>query len=68
VLLAAKRPAEADKIYREDLRRNPNNGWSLYGLTQSLKARGNKKLAALEEKYFQKAWSRADVTLTASRF
>jgi tetratricopeptide (TPR) repeat protein len=68
VLLAAKRPAEADKVYREDLRRNPNNGWSLYGLTQSLKARGNKKLAALEEKYFQKAWSRADVTLTASRF
>ncbi|HET8760105.1 MAG TPA: hypothetical protein VFN94_03505 [Nitrospiria bacterium] len=68
VLLAAKRPAEADKVYREDLTRNPNNGWSLYGLTQSLKARGNKKLAALEEKYFQKAWSRADVTLTASRF
>jgi hypothetical protein len=68
VLLAAKRAAGADKIYREDLRRNPNNGWSLYGLTQSLKAQGNKKQAALEDKFFQKAWSRADVKLAASRF
>lgn len=68
VLLAAKRPAEAEKVYRDDLRRNPNNGWSLYGLTESLKAQGKTKQAAAEEKRFQKAWKRADVKLTASRF
>jgi len=37
-------------------------------LTKSLKAQGNKKLAASEEKRFQKAWNRADVKLAASRF
>jgi hypothetical protein len=50
------------------LKRNPDNGWSLYGLAQSLKAQGNTKQAAPEEKRFQKAWKRADVKLTASRF
>jgi tetratricopeptide (TPR) repeat protein len=68
VLLAGKRPAEAEQVYREDLKRNPNNGWSLYGLTESLKAQGKKKEAAAEEKRFQKAWQRADVKLVASRF
>jgi tetratricopeptide (TPR) repeat protein len=68
VLLAANRPAEAEKVYREDLKRNPENGWSLYGLAQSLKAQGNQKQAKSEEKRFEKAWKRADVKLTASRF
>ncbi|MFZ5876435.1 MAG: hypothetical protein ACOYXU_08505 [Nitrospirota bacterium] len=68
VLLAANRPAEAETVYREDLQRNPDNGWSLFGLTQSLKAQGKPKEAASEENRFQKAWKRADVTLAASRF
>jgi tetratricopeptide (TPR) repeat protein len=68
VLLAANRPAEAEKVYREDLKRNPDNGWSLYGSAQSLKAQGNQKQAKSEEKRFEKAWKRADVKLSASRF
>ena len=32
VLLQAGRPADAEVVYREDLRRNPGNGWSLFGL------------------------------------
>jgi tetratricopeptide (TPR) repeat protein len=68
VLMAGKRPAEAEQVYREDLKRNPNNGWSLYGLTESLKAQVKKKEATAEEKRFQKAWRRADVKLAASRF
>ncbi|MBI3803221.1 MAG: hypothetical protein HY282_05600 [Nitrospirae bacterium] len=68
VLLAAGRPADAEKVYREDLKRNPENGWSLHGLAESLKEQGNTKQAAAEEKRFQKAWTRADVKLTASRF
>src|SRR5262249_59481234 len=36
-LLIAGRAAEAEAVYREDLRRNPRNGWALYGLAAALK-------------------------------
>ena len=68
VLLAADRPAEAEAIYWQDLSRNRENGWSLFGLMQSLKAQGKTEAAGLIEARFRKAWSNADVTLTASRF
>jgi tetratricopeptide (TPR) repeat protein len=68
VLLAAGRAAEAEAVYREDLKRNPENGWSLYGLAQSLRAQKKMKEAAAVEKRFRKAWARADVKLTTSRF
>ncbi len=42
VLLAAKLPAEAEAVYREELQRNPRNGWSLYGLAQALRAQGRR--------------------------
>ena len=38
MLLEAGRPAEAEKAFREDLVRRPENGWSLHGLAQSLRA------------------------------
>ena len=68
VLLAAGRPAEAESVYREDLRRNPENGWSLFGLARSLE--GQQKSADAEHAWrrFRRAWARADVTITASRF
>jgi tetratricopeptide (TPR) repeat protein len=65
-LLTAGRAAEAERVYGEDLGKNPQNGWSLYGLAQSLRAQ-NKPAADVEEK-FHKAWARADVALAASRF
>jgi tetratricopeptide (TPR) repeat protein len=68
VLLQGGRPAEAELVYREDLKRNPGNGWSLFGLAQSLKAQGKTAEAARVEESFRTAWARADVTLTASRF
>jgi tetratricopeptide (TPR) repeat protein len=67
-LLSGGRPAEAEAVYRDDLKRNPDNGWSLFGLAQSLRAQGKTADAAAVEARFQQAWSRADVTLTASRF
>ncbi|HEV2828818.1 MAG TPA: hypothetical protein VGW76_14580 [Pyrinomonadaceae bacterium] len=68
ILLAASRAPEAETVYWEDLRRNRENGWALYGLMQALKAQGKNEDAALVEARFKKAWARADVTLTASRF
>jgi tetratricopeptide (TPR) repeat protein len=38
-LLAAKRPAEAEKLYREDLARFPRNVWSERGLQQAMRKR-----------------------------
>ena len=66
VLLLAGRPEEAEAVYREDLRLNPENGWALQGLVQSLRAQN--KDAGQEEGRFRAAWARADVTLGGSRF
>jgi len=66
--LKAGRAAEAEAVYRADLQRNPENGWSLYGLAQSLRAQKKTAEAAAVEKRFKKAWARADVKLLASRF
>ncbi|MGH7264993.1 MAG: tetratricopeptide repeat protein, partial [Candidatus Rokuibacteriota bacterium] len=68
VLLQAGRAVEAEAVYRDDLQRNPDNGWSLFGLAQSLRAQGKVSDAAAAEERFRKAWARADVTLRASRF
>jgi hypothetical protein len=61
VLLQAGRPVEAEKAFREDLVRRPENGWSLDGLAQSLSAQKRTKEAAAVDARFQKAWSKADV-------
>jgi len=68
VLLQAGRPADAETVYRDDLDRNPDNGWSLFGLAQSLRAQGKTADAAQAQERFRRSWSRADVTLSASRF
>jgi tetratricopeptide (TPR) repeat protein len=68
ILLEAGRAAEAETVYWEDLRRNRENGWALFGLMQALKAQKKHDDAALVEARFKKAWERADVTLQASRF
>jgi tetratricopeptide (TPR) repeat protein len=68
VLLKAGKNAEAEQIYREDLKRFPENGWALFGLAQALKAQGKDAEAARVDTRFRKAWADADVTLVASRF
>lgn len=68
VLLKAGKPAEAERLYRDDLKRFPENGWSLFGLAQALRAQRKATEAAQVEQRFRQAWRGADVTLTASRF
>jgi hypothetical protein len=68
VLLQAGRAADAEAVYRKDLEQHPKNGWSLYGLAQSLHAQGKSEQAAWTEQGFAQAWKLADVKLSASRF
>ena len=65
-LLEAKRYADAEKVYRDDLADHPHNGWSLLGLQQALKAQGNSDPAVDQD--FERSWSRSDTWIRASRF
>ncbi|MFL6278542.1 MAG: tetratricopeptide repeat protein [Vicinamibacterales bacterium] len=65
-LLEAKRPVDAERVYREDLRQHPHNGWSLLGLQLALKAQG--KPTADVDADLQASWSRSDTWIRASRF
>jgi tetratricopeptide (TPR) repeat protein len=67
VLLAAGKADEAETVYRAELERNPQNGWSLTGLAQSLRALKRNDEAAKVETEFEQSWQHADVKLTASR-
>jgi tetratricopeptide (TPR) repeat protein len=66
VLLSAGRYEEAEKVYREDLDKWPNNGWSLYGLGRCLRARGAMSEANQVEERFREAWRRADTPIASS--
>ncbi|MBL9207397.1 MAG: hypothetical protein JNN01_20115 [Opitutaceae bacterium] len=61
--------AEAEQVYRDDLARNADNGWSLFGLAQTLRLQNKhpEELAAVEAR-FKEVWAHADVTLTSSCF
>jgi pimeloyl-ACP methyl ester carboxylesterase len=67
VLLDARRAADAEVVYRDDLKRFRENGWSLYGLAKSLEAQGRSSEALDVQRRFEKAWVRADIQLTSSR-
>ena len=67
VLLAAGRPAEAERVYREDLAKYPQNGWSLFGLAEALRAQDRSEEADAAEADFETAWRDADVKLESSR-
>ena len=63
VLLEAKKPAEAEQAFRDELARNPENGWSLNGLAKALKAQGKSAEAKEVDARFAKAWVNADIDL-----
>lgn len=65
-LLRAKKPAEAKKVFDEDLKRNPDNGWSLAGLRAALRAQ-KRPTAAVDAK-LAVAWKEADVKVASSDF
>jgi tetratricopeptide (TPR) repeat protein len=67
-LLIAGKAVAAERVYREDLRHNPANGWALYGLAAALRTQGRSAAAAQVRREFAAAWRHADVRLVASAF
>ncbi len=62
-LFADGRKDEAERVFREDLRRNPRNPRSLFGLWESLKAQKKSADAEWVRRAFQEAWKGAEVEL-----
>jgi tetratricopeptide (TPR) repeat protein len=67
-LLQAGDATQAVDVYREDLKRNPANGWALCGLAAALAAQGSAAAAAHTADLFRTAWKSADVRLPGSAF
>jgi len=61
------RPEMAEDAYRAELRRNPENGGSLFGLERALRAQGRDPEADQVAQRFRIAWQHADFELTGSR-
>ena len=55
-LLMAGNAAESEKVFREDLNRNPRNPRSLFGLHEALKAQGRDYDAQMVERRFRSCW------------
>jgi tetratricopeptide (TPR) repeat protein len=68
VLIEAGRPAEAEVLYWQDLRKRRENGFALLGMAQSLRAQGRAEAAEEFESRYHAAWADADAALTTSRF
>jgi tetratricopeptide (TPR) repeat protein len=66
MLLDAGKPADAEAAYSAELRRNPENGWSLHGLERALRAQGRKADAKGAAERFARAWVNADIDLSSS--
>jgi tetratricopeptide (TPR) repeat protein len=67
-LLDMGRAEAAERVYREDLARHPNLGWSLLGLAQALETEGKNEDSEKVRAQFEKAWAGADVEPPASRY
>ena len=61
VLMNAGRNDEAERVFREDLKRFPENGWSLHGLAQALRRLNRVREADAAAQRWQRAWGSADV-------
>jgi tetratricopeptide (TPR) repeat protein len=62
-LVQAGRAAEAEKVFRDDLQRNPRNPRSLFGLQQALKDQGRDHDAQWVGQQFDASWKNADTKL-----
>ncbi len=67
-LLRSGKWAEAEEVFRADLRKLPDNGWSLYGLGRALRFQGKAAEAEIVEADFERAWANADIKIASPCF
>ena len=65
-LLANGQLPEAEAVFRRDLELYPHNGWSMFGLAQSLEAQGKSDEADEVRHHFDAAWQFADIELSGA--
>lgn len=63
-LLRTGKAAEAERVFREGVKRSPRNGRMLFGLMESLRAQGKAEETEMARKEFEAAWAKADLKLT----
>jgi predicted Zn-dependent protease len=63
-LLTADRAADAERVFRDELEKNPRNPRALFGLREALAKQGTTADAAWVQREFDGAWKNADTTLT----
>lgn len=66
VYLAGDRPADAEQVYREDLKKWRENGWSLFGLARALEAQGQSDEAGTMLARYEDVWRFAETPTTTS--
>lgn len=62
----ARKYRDAEKVFRQDLKQNPNNGWSLTGLATVMLLQSRTKESVQLQQEAKKAFARADVKITAA--
>lgn len=65
-LIKAGKYAEAEQVYRDDLKIHPNNGWALFGLADALTRQGKADQAVAIRTKFDQMWAKADIEITSS--
>ena len=60
-LLKVGKASEAEAVFRDDLKKNPRGGRSLFGLAESLEAQGKADEAMLVRQEFNDAWRTAEI-------
>ncbi|MGH7971052.1 MAG: hypothetical protein ACREIC_20210, partial [Limisphaerales bacterium] len=65
-LMRLRRYAEAEQVYRDDLARLPNNGWSLFGLGEALGRQHKDAAAKVARSDFRRVWKKADIDIHSS--
>lgn len=63
VLLLNGNAVESEKVFREDLDRNPRNPRSLFGLSEALRAQNRTYDAQFVDKQFQANWKSTEIKL-----
>lgn len=66
LLLEMEKYDKAIVVYKKELEHHPNNGWSLFGIQQALKAEG--RTDSEINKQFDKSWKRSDTWIRGSKF